>query len=36
MADGGEFSGGWYMKSRLAKDVLINADILLLDEPTNQ
>lgn len=31
----GELSGGWQMKIRLAKSVLINADILLMDEPTN-
>lgn len=32
----GELSGGWQMKLRLAKAVLIDADILLMDEPTNQ
>jgi len=31
----GELSGGWQMKLRLAKAVLIDADILLMDEPTN-
>lgn len=37
MMDGciGALSGGWQMKLRLAKAVLIDADILLLDEPTN-
>mmetsp|Transcript_27735 Transcript_27735/g.34290 ORF Transcript_27735/g.34290 Transcript_27735/m.34290 type:complete len:742 (-) Transcript_27735:131-2356(-) len=37
MIDGtiGELSGGWQMKLRLAKAVLIDADILLMDEPTN-
>jgi elongation factor 3 len=37
MMDGtiGELSGGWQMKLRLTKAVLIDADILLLDEPTN-
>lgn len=37
MMDGtiGELSGGWQMKLRLAKAVLIDADILLLDEPVS-
>jgi elongation factor 3 len=30
----GELSGGWQMKLRLIRAVLIDADILLLDEPT--
>ena len=30
----GALSGGWQMKLRLIRAVLINADILLLDEPT--
>jgi elongation factor 3 len=37
MMDGtiGSLSGGWQMKLRLVRAVLIDADILLLDEPTN-
>lgn len=31
----GSLSGGWQMKLRLARAVLINPDIYLLDEPTN-
>lgn len=30
----GALSGGWQMKLRLVRAVLIDADILLLDEPT--
>jgi elongation factor 3 len=37
MMDGtiGSLSGGWQMKLRLARAVLIDPDIYLLDEPTN-
>jgi elongation factor 3 len=37
MMDGtiGELSGGWQMKLRLIRAVLLDADILLMDEPTN-
>jgi elongation factor 3 len=37
MMDGtiGSLSGGWQMKLRLVRAVLIDADIVLLDEPTN-
>ena len=37
MIDGniGALSGGWQMKLRLIRAVLLDADILLLDEPTN-
>jgi elongation factor 3 len=37
MMDGtiGALSGGWQMKLRLVKAVLLESDILLLDEPTN-
>jgi elongation factor 3 len=31
----GSLSGGWQMKLRLVRAVLIDADILLMDEPTN-
>lgn len=37
MMDGtiGSLSGGWQMKLRLVRAVLLDCDILLLDEPTN-
>lgn len=31
----GDLSGGWQMKLRLAKGILMDADIMLMDEPTN-
>jgi len=31
----GSLSGGWQMKMRLVRAVLIDPDIYLLDEPTN-
>ncbi len=30
-----DFSGGWLMRAKLAKLLLVNPDLLILDEPTN-